>query len=917
MLAADNAVDAYRMGKLKEAGRLLSQQKDKNDYENYYLGEMRLYGYGLEKNNALAMQAYQMAAQKGFLPALQIMARYHLLIDKNPSQALYWFKQAALQKDMDAIMYCGAAYQFGYGTSVSLDIARKYFIQAAQAGQAKAQFYLAQYFLDEKKGADKKLGLIWLDKAIKQAEPDALVYQARQLYQQKEHAKAKALLAPVLAKNAPQALTLKAQWLFEENDWIRGHQYLLKAAQKAYAPAQFELGQFYLKKETPFYQPDYGFLWILQALKNQSPEAKPALEKMNLTPAQEQQFKTMLSQIKSPQSQYQTLSMYLSSNQATTLENSVYRMRGIWRDWKNQDALREQHFNAYPQFFQLSTQELFKPVFNPVLPSSIPFYEYLDALTLLKGPVPSYRGSLPSYVHALQKEWSAKEMSILKRQANLGVSSAQLQLGACYEFAWGLKKDLSKAKKWYQKAMQQDELRAEYQLGILELTRGDAQVIEIGKSYLRDAAFKGDLNSQITLGLLNEIPRSKNLAEAKNMLMLAAANGNGLGMYRLAEWVSREPTQKMNTAEREAHYHLLRQLYRGAFKAGIQEAALPLAFYEASSKKPQNQIWAMKTALSYASRGHLEAAILLGLMIDRDEHHPNHRHQAKQWFKKAQNHPIGAFIWSFYENDLEEKQVLLEKAASAHFPYAYINLAALKLSMRESPLEDLTKAAQLNHSLARHLLANFWVLESDVNLQKRAREIFEEMASKGDEEAQWKYAYLLAYGIGGEQKGAKALEWLKKSAAHSAVAQFVLAYLYHMGQFDGRSNDKLAQYWFTKAATQLPKASIALGYLKEMIDKNYHEALQAYEKVRDEERVLANYNIALMYEYGKGVEPNFFKAKRYFIAAANGGSAAAMFKLAGYYQDLGYQMTADLYLEKAAALGHPQAIAALDGDLSL
>jgi enhanced entry protein EnhC len=917
ILLADTALDAYRMGKFKEAGKLLSQEKTLDIYGNYYLAEMRLYGYGLKKNNHLALKSYEDAAKMGYLPAQQTLARYYLFIAKNPEQAFYWFKQAALQKDRAAMMYCAAAYQYGYGAPLSYDISRKYYIDAAKDGDASAQFYLASYFLDDKKGADKKLAALWLEKALKQDNPDAQVFKAKSWYQQKEKAKAQDVLAPALQKNYPQALTLKAQWLLEENNQAQAHSFLLKAAKQGFPLAQYELGRFYLQKDSPLYQAEYGVLWLLEAAKNQMPEAKAYLMTLSLPPDQKKRLEVLNNPSTQLQAKYRLVSMNLTNMQSQSLLYSVYRIKGIWMDWRNQDALKEAHFNAYPKFFQLTTQELFKPHFNPILPSQISLYEYMDALTKLKGPVKAYEGNYPSYVLDLPKQFSAEDIKTLKRQAHLGVTQAQFQLAACYEFSWGVEKNLAKARKWYFSAMQQDDLRAQYQLAIMQITRGNSHEMAQGKQYLRDAAFKGDIYSQITLGLLNEVPESKNLKEAKNMFMLAAANGNGLGMYRLAEWVSREPCEQMSFAQREAHYALLRKLYRGAFKAGIQEAALPLAFYEGSSPRSKNKAWAMKTALSYASRGHAEAAILLGLMIDRDEENIHHQHQAKKWFRKAQNHPIGAFIWSFYENDAEEKQALLEKAAQVDFSYAYLNLAALKFGSQESPMEDLIKASQLHNHLAKHVLANLWVLQPQANLQKQARQMFADMAEKGDVDAQWKYGYLMAYGIGGEQQGLQARQWMQKAATSSSIAQFVLGYLNHMGQFTGVPDEKQAKYWFAKAENELPKASVALGYIYEVVDKNYALALKAYEKVREQEKVLANYNMALMYEYGKGLEPSFFKAKRYFISAADGGSASAMFRLASYYQDLGYHLTAHLYMEKAAALGYPRAVAALDQEYEL
>ncbi len=909
MLWANSGIDEYRMGRFKEAAKLLLAEKNLNAYAQYYLGEMNLYGYGVPRNQTMAIRYFGQSAQADYLPALQMMARYTLLMEKNPQKALEWFKKAANQKDLNAMMYCAAAYQFGYGVQANIDLARHYYIEAAKQGNARAQYYLAQYFLNPQKGSDKRLGSLWLEKAAKNGDELALVYKANVLHQQKEFAKGQDVLAGVLKKEVPQALKLQADWFLEKNELNQAHYYLLKAAKKAYPAAQFALGEFYLKPNTPFYHADYGFTWILLAAQHHDTKAKAFLEKATLTPEQTEKLKELSLLEKNPVFQRQAVAMRLSANRAYDFDFLPYRLKGIWSDWRNKDALAQERLNAYPKFFQLTIKELFKPNYQWVEPKDISLHEYLDAINQLKGPVKPYQGSYPNYLEALPRNYADLDIKKLNHQAYLGVASSQFQLATCYEFGWHLKKNLEKARHWYKQAMAQDYLQAEYQLALLELT-GDKAQIEKGKAYLRDAAFKGDVKAAFTLGLLNETQDDAQLKEAKNMLMLAAVNGSGVAQFRLAEWLSREPIKPMSIKERQQRDKMLGDLYRGAFEHGIQEAALPLAYYEALSSNAKNREWAMHTALSYANQGNDEAAILLGLMIEK-ENVQSHQGSAKQWFSQAKNHPIGAFIWSNYVRDEKEKQDLLEKAAQANFSYAYLNLGILKAQNQQEPFADLQKASDMNNLKAKHLLANLLVLDGQANLQQQARQVFRDMAVNGDAEAQWKLGYLMSYGLGGNQDATQGQIWLEKSAQELPLAQFVLAYLHHMGQFNGQPDDNKAKYWFEKASKQLPKAAIALGYLYEMVDKNYKFAMQSYEKVREQERILANYNIALMYEYGKGIEPNYFKAKRYFISAAESGSAAAMFKLANMYQMTGFSMTANEYMKKAASKGHRPAIAAL------
>ena len=112
---ADEDFNAYRLGLYNKAAEPLSVKAGKDAVADYYLGRLSLYGYGQLKNNELAMRYFTQAAEKNYLPALQLMARYSLMQEKNPEQAARWFKQAAASGDTAAQLYMAAAYLFGYG----------------------------------------------------------------------------------------------------------------------------------------------------------------------------------------------------------------------------------------------------------------------------------------------------------------------------------------------------------------------------------------------------------------------------------------------------------------------------------------------------------------------------------------------------------------------------------------------------------------------------------------------------------------------------------------------------------------------------------------------------------------------------------------------------------------------------------
>lgn len=896
-LCANQGFDDYQMGKFKEASRLL---QDNHPYSQRYLGEMYLYGYGVPRNSQKALEYYQNAASQGDIIAQQIMARYVLSMEKNPEGALDWFKKAALQGDVDAMFYCAAAYQLGFGVQKSPDLVTHYTIEAAKRGHARAQYNLARHFFAT---GDKRMGELWFEKAFKQGDVKALVWEAKRLHQQKEYAKAQDILAPALQKNAAMAYALQADWFFEKNDLAHAHTYLLKAAKKAYPKAQLALGQFYLQKNTPYYHPDYGFSWILHAAQLGDESACTYLKNQTWSSAEMAKIDT-LENLDRKIMAYQQLAQWITAYEENHLQNTTYRLKGIWHDWQNKDALEEGRQNAYPKFFQLSVKELFKPHLVLVKPKDLSVQTYIEAIMALQKPIQPFDGEYPSYLENLPEKISLS----LEQQASLGVATAQFQLAACYQFGRGVEKNLDKARLWYTRALAQDFLPAEYQLAMMDIQTRQHDLVLQGQQYLRDAALKGDTYAAFTLGLMQE---TQNPREALNMLMIAAVNGYPKAQYRLAQHLSRESMTALTTFEKSVRHALLTELYKKAFQKGIQEAALPLAFYESESKIEKNRQWAMKTALSFATRGYAEAALLVGLMLQKDAKEDRFEHAAKQWFQQAKSHPIGAFVWSFYAHDDDEKQSFLQSAAQVDFAPAILNLAILKYLDKQSPIALLEKAQALNDLCAKHLLVNFWVLEDKPETLAKAREMLSQMAEQNDAQAQWKLGYLSVNGLGGQKNIESGLAYLEKAAEKEPTAQLVLAYLYHLGRLTELPDEQKAKYWFAKAAEVIPKASIALGYIYEMIDKNYPMALLAYERVREQESVLANYNIALIYEYGKGIEPNYFKATRYFILAAESGSAAAMFKLSHVYQNRGYTLTAKDYLHQAALRGYRPAVAAL------
>ena len=252
---ANEGLDAYREGNYIEAARLLKDGSGKDPVINYYLGRMRLYGYGQLKNDALAMGYFKQAGEQGFLPAQSILAKVALFEDKNFEQALYWYKKSADANDVAAQMYCAAAYLFGLGTKQNPDTAKRFYIMAAKNGNGIAQYTVAQSFLETRHAANKALGLIWLNKSVAQNNPEAQLMLS-ELYTNgtlvaQDLNKAKELANLSLAQGYVPAMYQMGEIARAQNDIPLAKDWYMKASEALYNPADLALAKLYLEEKSP------------------------------------------------------------------------------------------------------------------------------------------------------------------------------------------------------------------------------------------------------------------------------------------------------------------------------------------------------------------------------------------------------------------------------------------------------------------------------------------------------------------------------------------------------------------------------------------------------------------------------------------------------------------------------------------
>ena len=163
-------------------------------------------------------QEFKAAAEQGDATAQTKMGDYHF-DKKEYTQAIEWYEKAAAQNNVDAILQLIDIYEEGYGVAKDEKKGVMYEKKAAELGNAKAQYYLANTYHNGYGGEAKNLSkaVEWQTKAAEQG-----------------YAKAQKELGDYFYKG--DGVT---------QDYTKAVEWYRKAAEQGYAAAQDMLGDCY------------------------------------------------------------------------------------------------------------------------------------------------------------------------------------------------------------------------------------------------------------------------------------------------------------------------------------------------------------------------------------------------------------------------------------------------------------------------------------------------------------------------------------------------------------------------------------------------------------------------------------------------------------------------------------------------
>ena len=237
-----------------------------------------------------------------------------------------------------------------------------------------------------------------------------------------------------------------------------------------------------------------------------------------------------------------------------------------------------------------------------------------------------------------------------------------------------------------------------------------------------------------------------------------------------------------------------------------------------------------------------------------------------------------------------------------------------------SPASPSTKVSSAKTS--KPILASIVLAENlyngtggEIIDRTRAVSMFEELAEKGNPDAQTFLGDGYLYGKDFEVDEKEAVKWFRKAAVQGhSISQVSLGFAYQNGQ-GVEKDEQEAVKWFRKAAEQEDldgQAALGFAYQNGLgVDEDQQEAVRWLHSAAAEGHSAAQYNLGSVYLSGQGVEKDEQEAVKWLRKSAEQGDLYGQTELGVAYQNgLGVdedQQEAVKWFRKAAGGG--QAVA--------
>ena len=503
--------------------------------------------------------------------------------------------------------------------------------------------------------------------------------------------------------------------------------------------------------------------------------------------------------------------------------------------------------------------------------------------------------------------------SCYKAAAELGHAGAQRELASCYIWAFGVGENPKRAVYWFNKAIEQGDIKAKFELA--ELYDSRQNLFEKNEEILYK---KGNWYYQQSDSLYKEACEQvlAGLGDADDKTNLALCYLNGYGVER----DSKKAAHWFLEAAKEGSHHAQMALGYSYLNGNGVEQNYKKAFYWLSLAAPYFPAAERGLAECYyhgwgVKKDYEKALSLFLKLVDYDgvnygicsnylglcyENGFGNYAAAVSWYQKAAEAGLPEANYNLGICYAEGRGVAQDYAAAAswyrkaaeqgdaggqyNLGLCYYNGQGVAED-REQAIYWAKKAAEQGWEPAKEFLEGEVPSTGDPvekDLMAQAANMFT-AAGSGDANSQ----YILGLAFIDQSQYGIGAAWLTKAAEQGhAEAQYVLGALYLNGQGVELDSEKGVS-WIAKSAAQgYAEAQSDLGVFYEkglVVEKNDAKAVSLYMKAAKQGLARAQSNLGERYLSGKGVTKNAARAAAWFAKSAEQDFPQGQYNLAMCY----------------------------------
>lgn len=922
-----------------------------NAYAQYSIAFMYIKGQFVEKDDTQVIKWMKLAAENGYTEAQKNMGEYYYYgsfgCRRDMKEAIKWYEMGAKSNEPTCVFTLGLIYEEGDGVQKNILKAADWYQKGAQAGIPSCLYNLGKLIINKEISGEEEKGFNLIQQAAESGYSFAQNYMGRAYrfgwYVNANPVRATNWFTKAAEQNMPDAMcNLGDMYSYEDGltiDYEKAFYWYEKAAETKHSRALTELGDMYYagkgvrqdyQKAMEYYQKacDEGYPYAFYSLgfmywKGQGmlPDKEKAQEYLSQAAAMGNESAFQLLNRMDHESEEEkdidpfARQAYLEAQQALADKETekyinllsqsanlgyVQALNDLGDLYFNGELAPKHMGKAYEYFLKASQNGSgygsYSCGFILMKGSSDIPRDIEKGLSMFRLAVDqNYKAAtrdLARYYYSLETEEDnrkALDYYLQYIEYNPKDTDTLLHIGLIYESGLGVPLNIDLARRYYERAAEQDETGMAYNfLGGTYMNDEETESNERkAVHYFQKAIELGNTNAMFRIsyylhngkgGLQVDIPREIEL------LTEASKRGNHQATYRLGLLFEDNESGMAQNLELSVKYFQL------AADNGILAAINKMGeLYLFGEVIPANLTKAISCFTAASEQGYGKASYWLGRL------HTDGIGQLEKDTQKAMNYYCKAI-----EQGYEEAREWMEQLQK--------NLVDETITDIEIPQdksdEELYKEAKnaLEKAQFKTAYAYFSYL-----MQRNHAESFNEL---GD---------MYFYGRGMAINQAKALELYKKAAALDSVYGFFnVGFLYWNGPEEIQDPEQALQY--LKKAAQMGY-TYALSFIgdiyrtgpEKLID--YAEAKRYYQKGVDVNEINAIKGMALLYLLGQGVTQNNAMGAFYLKKAADKGNAWAMYHLGRlYYYGEGIPRNPKLaldYLQMAYDANYPDACSLL------